>query len=130
MLARLLSVTTVSYGLIPLGVLFISWLLQRSFSIRPNTSGDLFTFAAALDLDLILQPSLAARVNPEFAAHYATVFGLAFLFSLAFLIISNETHSILMRKGPKRRFPFFRVSLCWIMSVGVTGFHLYALLGE
>jgi hypothetical protein len=126
----LLSRAAVSYFLIPFGVMLISWAVQRSFKLRLSAGTELFAFGFALDLDLLYdQRYVATRINPAFRDSFDSIFTVALLVSLWFLIHASSVQSQIGKRGGKRYYPYIQVALCWVFAIAVIGFHLFAVLG-
>src|SRR5271165_1376116 len=126
-LRNLFTFPVVCYVLIPIGVMLISWTAQRSFKLKLNAGSELFAFGFALDLDLLLnQGTAVGSVTPDFRADFGGIFGVALLISVGFLIFSAKVQSEIMSR--RHSYPVFRVAVCWMFSIAIIGFHLYALL--
>jgi len=131
LLQKLLNPTVFIYLAIPLGIMVISWVVQRSFGMQLNSGGDIFAFSLGLDLSLLLQQaSLVSKINPNIGPLYSQVFAVALLFSVGFLVYATQVQSIISKKRARRYYPYLRVTLCWAGSIATIGFHLYALLGN
>src|ERR1035438_6233558 len=107
--------------------MLISWTAQRTFNLKLNAGGELFAFGFALDLDLLLEQKTAvASINPAFRSAFGPIFVVALLISVYFLVFAAKVQSEIVKKS--RPYPMTRVGICWVFSIGVIGFHLYALL--
>lgn len=126
----LLSADLVSYALIPIGVMLVSWVAQSSFGMRLNAGSELFAFGFALDLNLLLhQGTLSGRINPQFRDMYLSVFVVGLMASVLFLLFAAKTQSQIFRRGPRRYYPYIRVGVCWIVGIVLIAFHLFVLWG-
>lgn len=127
-----LFIQIVSYFLVPLGILGMSWIVQRQYKMKQNAGIDLFSFTSALDLSfLITQVSGGTRLNPYFHDIAGGVFGCALLVSLFFLGYSVYTQSLILEQLKKRSgyYPSGKVWLCWTVGLTAIGFHVWAILG-
>ena len=130
MLEKLLSIQAVSYGLIPIGVMFISWAAQASYRMKLNAGAEVFAFALGLDLNMLLDPyRLPAKVNPQFRSEFTAIFVLALIISTVLLIYSAKVQSLIAKRGTRSYYPYVGVGVCWMFGIGIMGFHLFALFG-
>jgi hypothetical protein len=137
MQTTLVSFRLVSYIVIPIGVMLISWGEQRNFNMRLNAGVDLFAFGFALDLSLLLQEAVVKEQSTaSVQAINASIIVLALLISLVFLQIAARTQSEILqsqlRRAVARRvyYPLGKVWFCWVFAISVIVFHLYLLLGR
>lgn len=126
------SIGFISYFLIPLGILLVSYQVQRNFNLRLNSATDLYVFLCALDLAfLINRDSGAPRVNPLVAGYYMQTFVLGFLISLWFLTYSARIQSRVQTYIlGTAYYPIGGVSLCWIFAMGLIATHFFIVLGQ
>jgi hypothetical protein len=128
-LSNLLSPATFTCFVIPVCVVVLSWIFQSGFSMKLNAGGDIFAFSLGLDLNLLAQqPKLVSHINIHFQYHYAEIFVMALLVSIAFLYYSTKTQSLISKRRPRKYYPLAKVLLCWSACIATMGFHLYALL--
>ena len=125
-------VELVSYFLVPLGILCISWVIQVQFSMRQNAAIDIFSFTAALDLSfLVVHSSETSRLNSHFHDIASAVFACSLLASLFFLGYSIYTQSLINKQLRQRTqyYPAKKVWVCWTAGLTAIGFHVWAILG-
>lgn len=122
----------ISFFAVPLGLLVVSWLLQRNFRMRLNAGTEFFTFLLALDMTYIIWFDTGTlRINPRFAEIYLPFFVALSISSLILMIYATRIQSLIYAhtKRHLRYYPLWRVTICWLFGLAGIGFHLYALLG-
>lgn len=130
-LQSLLSKAAISYFVIPVGVMLVSWAVQNSFKLRLNAGTELFAFGFALDLDLLFdQQDAITRINPLFRSSFAAVFTITLLICIGFLVHATRVQCSISKRGGKKYYPYFQVAVCWVFAIAVIGFHLFVVLGS
>lgn len=129
--SKVLTLETVGFGIIPLGVMLVSWGLQKSYNMRLNSGAELFAFTFALDLNLLMdQSNLSPKMNPLLLEAFGRIFVVILLISVGMLIFATKTQSRIYENIRLGYYPYMRVSLCWVLGIVIIAFHLFALLGK
>lgn len=135
----------VSYFVVPLFLLLVSWLLHRQFNAKLNAGMEFFVFLLSFDLACLAQRHFADRINPRFGDHYHALFVLLAVVALGFLVYAARvqgqiyTHvshgpGLLAPTSPRASaisyYPLGGVLVCWTFAMAGIGFHLYVTLGN
>ena len=137
----------ISFFVAPLGILLLSWLVQRHFEARLNAGVEFFAFLAALDFAYFAQSAQGGvRVNPRFVDHYYPLFVSLVIMSLLLLAYAARTQGQIFQhlavhspsgnvggvsgeESMKLYYPVAGVVICWTVALAAIGFHLYVVLG-
>ncbi len=122
----------VSFFLIPLGVLALSWLVQNQFHMRLNSGLDLFTFLVVLDLTYLSMPATGQKtIYPEVVPYYGHLFALLLITSFAFMVYAARVQERIQKHLRDKRnfYPRIRVNTCWFFALISIGLHGFITLG-
>ena len=119
----------VSYFLVPLGALTVSWLIQHSVIEKVGAGVDLFVFLAALDLGFLADPDgFHGRLQPQVVHPTLVAF---FIWSLIWVLLAAKVERAIHThtRGAGAVYPIKRVVLCWFVALVSISLHLYLTIG-
>lgn len=132
LLDKLFTLEAVSFIAVPLGVLVLNYLLQQNFKASMSGAGDVFAFAAAVDISYLVNQRSVTVINPLFKQQFVSVCTVFMLASLILMAYSARVQGQLHQYSTSRRvryYPAFGVAICWTFALTIIGFHLFLIFG-
>ncbi len=121
------------YFVVPLGVLFFSYVAQGQFRLKYSSGTDFYVFFLSLDLNaILLYSAYAGRINPRLASDYLAVFVFLVIVCLIVLgfTLSTQVKIDAWRSGESAKYPWLRVATSWFATVLLMPTHLFVFFGR
>src|ERR1035441_3473586 len=116
--------------IVPLGILVLSWLIQRQHDARLNAGSDLFVLIASLDLMYLAKGAAAVpRINPDFSRYCGPLFVCSLVLSLILLSYAAIVQGVIQKHltGEVKYYPGIRVFEAWVFALASIDFHVIVL---